>query len=71
MGWLSARGLVAAGRNIEGPQAGEEGATVEPSPFVTADYQEQQEARKDRMLERADKASADFQATSNSLACRE
>ena len=63
LGWLAARGLDAAGRNIEKQQAEEEGATVEPSPFVTADYQGQQEARKDRMLERADKASAESQAT--------
>jgi len=63
LGWLAARGLDAAGRKIEGQQAEGEGATVAPSPFVTADYQERQEARKDRMLERADKASAESQAT--------
>ena len=68
LGWLAARGLDAAGRNSEepqseGPQPKEEGASVEPSPFVTVDYQGQQEARKDRMLERADKASAESQAT--------
>ena len=63
LGWLAARGLDATGRNIEKQQAEEEGAPVEPSPFVTADYQEQLEARKDRMLERADKASAESQAT--------
>jgi len=63
--WLAARGLDETGRSIEEPKAEEEDETGEPSPFVTVDYQEQQEARKDRMLERADKASADFQATYN------
>lgn len=62
--WLAARGLDASGRSIE-DEAHEETKTAESSPFVTADYQEQQEARKDRMLERADKASAEFQATYN------
>jgi hypothetical protein len=63
--WLAARGLDETGRSIEEPKTEEEDTTGEPSPFVTVDYQEQQEARKDRMLERADKASADFQATYN------
>lgn len=49
----------------EKPQAEAANNTTIPetNAFVTADYQEQQEARKDRMLGRADKASAESQAT--------
>ncbi len=53
--WLAVRGLDEAGRKIEEQQIEEESATGEPSPFVTVDYQEQQEARKDRLEERAAK----------------
>ncbi|MBL4781815.1 MAG: DUF3560 domain-containing protein [Porticoccaceae bacterium] len=63
--WLASRGLDATGRSIEQPKAEEGSAINMPSPFVTVDYKEQQEARKDRMLERADKASEESQATYN------
>lgn len=62
--WLAVRGLDASGCSIE-KQTEEEAETGETSPFVTANYQEEQEARKDRMIERSDKATADFQATYN------
>jgi hypothetical protein len=62
--WLAVRGLDASGRSIE-EQAEEEAETGEASPFVTTNYQEEQEARKDRMIERSDKATAEFQATYN------
>lgn len=62
--WLAVRGLDASGRSIE-EQAEEEAETGETSPFVTTNYEEEQEARKDRMIERSDKATSEFQATYN------
>ncbi|MEM8500901.1 MAG: DUF3560 domain-containing protein [Pseudomonadota bacterium] len=46
-------------------EATERDTTSEPSPFVSTDYQEQQGARKDRMLQRAEKARAESQTTYN------
>ena len=53
--WLGARGLDASGQTIEEEKTETESVTGEPSPFATVDYQEQQEARKDRLEERAAK----------------
>ena len=51
--------------DIEEEQGNEEDTLCELSPFVTVDFNEQQEARKNRMLERADKASIEFQINYN------
>ncbi|MCU7879296.1 MAG: YdaF family protein [Candidatus Thiodiazotropha sp. (ex Lucinoma aequizonata)] len=41
--WLAARGLDESGRSIDEPETEEKETTGESSPFVTSDYDEQQE----------------------------
>ncbi|MBR9871479.1 MAG: DUF3560 domain-containing protein [Gammaproteobacteria bacterium] len=63
--WLACRGLDATGQRIEHNEPVREGEGPEASPFVTIDYQEQQEARKDRLQDRAKRAHTESEATYN------
>ncbi len=51
--WLAKRGVDAAGLRAETAPEAVELVKSEPSPFVSSDYQEQQEDRKDRLEGRA------------------